>query len=56
MPYDDLFKKDSKTETWQLYWADRNSKWRPSPPLPFHRDIEKLLQEVEKNETGAFWG
>jgi hypothetical protein len=26
------------------------------PPLPFHRAIEKLLKEVEKNETGAFWG
>jgi len=50
------FKKDPKTETWHLYWADRNSKWRPYPPLPYHRDIEKLLQEVEKNETGAFWG
>lgn len=50
------FKKDPKTEAWQLYWGDRNSKWRPYPPLPYHRDIEKLLQEVEKNETGAFWG
>lgn len=50
------FKKDPKTETWQLFWADRNSRWRPYPPLPYHRDIEKLLQEVEKNETGAFWG
>jgi hypothetical protein len=49
-------KKDPKTETWHLYWADRNSKWRSYPPLPYHRDIEKLLQEVEKNETGAFWG
>lgn len=50
------FKKDLKTETWQLIWADRHSKWRPYPPLLFHRDIEKLLQEVEKNEIGAFWG
>lgn len=50
------FKKDDKTETWQLYWADRNSKWRKYPPLPFHRDIEKLLAEVERNESGAFWG
>jgi hypothetical protein len=50
------FKKDSKTETWQLYWADRNERWRQYPPLPFHRDIERLLDEVEKNETGAFWG
>lgn len=50
------FKKDPETETWELYWADRNSKWRRYPPLPFHRDIEKLLQEVDKNESGAFWG
>lgn len=50
------FKKDLKTETWLLYWADRNGKWREYPPLPYHRDIEKLLAEVEKNENGAFWG
>jgi hypothetical protein len=34
------FKKDHKTETWQLYWADRNDRWKPYPPLPYHRDIE----------------
>lgn len=50
------FKKDPKTETWLLYWADRNGKWLNYPPLPYHRDIEKLLAEVEKNENGAFWG
>jgi len=50
------FKKDQKTETWQLSWADRNDRWKPYPPLPYHRDIEKLLAEVEKSENGAFWG
>jgi hypothetical protein len=50
------FKKDPKTETWLLNWADRNNKWREYPPLPFHARIEKLLDEVEKNENGAFWG
>lgn len=50
------FRKDSESEAWQLFWADRNSKWRPYSPLPSHRDIEKLLQTVEGNETGAFWG
>ena len=50
------FKKDQKTGTWLLYWADRNGKWREYPPLPFHAKIEKLLAEVEKNENGAFWG
>lgn len=50
------FKKDPKTETWLLSWADRNNKWREYPPLPFHARIEKLLDEVEKNENGVFWG
>ncbi len=50
------FNKDPQTGLWQLFWADRNSKWRSYSPLSFHRDLEKLLQEVEKNESGAFWG
>ena len=50
------FKKDPKTETWLLFWADRNNKWREYSPLSFHARIEKLLDEVEKNENGAFWG
>lgn len=50
------FKKDVQSQTWHLFWADRNSQWQPYAPLPCHRDIEKLLQEVENNPTGAFWG
>ena len=50
------FQKDSETETWFLYWADRNGKWRAYQPLPSQRDIQKLLSEVEKNDNGAFWG
>jgi hypothetical protein len=50
------FKKDPKTETWHLYWADRNGRWIAYEPLPFHRDLEKLLAEVDDNRNGAFWG
>lgn len=50
------FKKDHKAATWLLFWADRNDRWKPCPPPPYHRDIENLLAEVEKNEMGAFWG
>ena len=50
------FKKDPATQTWQLFWADRNGKWRSYPPLPYHRDLEKLLKEVDRNDSGAFWG
>jgi hypothetical protein len=50
------FQKDTDAEIWNLYAADRDGSWIHYLPLPFHRDIEKLLQEVEKNESGAFWG
>ncbi len=50
------FRKDPQAENWQLFWADRNNQWQSYSPLPFHRDIEKLLQAVEKNESCVFWG
>jgi hypothetical protein len=50
------FKKDPQTETWYLYWADANGRWIEYSLLPCHRDIAKLLAEVEKNGNGAFWG
>ncbi len=50
------FRKDPQTETWQLHWADRNSRWRSYEPLPYHRDMEELLDEVKRDATGVFWG
>ena len=50
------FSKDRETGGWFLYQAGHDGKWRHYEPLPFHRQIEKLLAEVEKNETGAFCG
>ncbi len=50
------FKKDSKTEAWQLFYADRNNKWHPYRDCPANRDIEKLLTEVKNDPTGIFWG
>ncbi len=50
------FKKNPKTEAWQLYCADRNDKWQIYRPLPPTLDIEKLLTEVKNDPTGIFWG
>jgi Protein of unknown function (DUF3024) len=44
------------TNTWTLYWRDRN--------LPFHRydqiepspQIDDLLREIDRNPTAIFWG
>ena len=50
------FKKNEKKNVWHLYCADRNSKWHLYEPYPEHKDIEKLLGEVQRDKTGIFWG
>ena len=50
------FEKIPSTESWQLYFADRNHKWHKYPHCPPNRDIGKLLAEVEKDPNGIFWG
>jgi Protein of unknown function (DUF3024) len=49
-------KKEIDTNTWYLYYADRNERWHLFEPYPSDKDIEKLLAEVEKDSTGIFWG
>lgn len=42
--------------TWTLHWSDRNGRWHlynlvePSP------DVEPLLEEIDRDPTGIFWG
>jgi len=50
------FKKDDSLNLWQLYFADRNGRWHIFEPFPSETDIEKLLNEVEKDTSGIFWG
>ena len=49
-------KKNEKKNTWLLYCADRNSKWHLFKPNGEHKNIEKLLAEVDRDTTGIFWG
>ncbi len=50
------FKRDPVKNNWALYCADRNGKWHLFEPNPLDNDIEKLLNEVDKDSTGIFWG
>jgi hypothetical protein len=50
------FRKDDKSNVWRLYYADRNGRWHIFEPFPGEKDIEKLLDEVEKDSSGIFWG
>jgi hypothetical protein len=50
------FIKKGDFNVWQLYYADRNGRWHLFEPFPEDKDIEKLLDEVERDSSGCFWG
>lgn len=50
------FRYDSKTQKWTLYCADRNSKWHEYLDLDPTKNFDVLLDEVEDDPTGIFWG
>jgi len=50
------FRFDPIGGKWTLYWADRNSKWHEYYDLAPSEDFQHLLEEVEEDPTGIFWG
>ena len=50
------FRLDPATQTWSLYCADRNSRWHRYTYLKPQESFEVLLEEVEADPTGIFWG
>jgi Protein of unknown function (DUF3024) len=43
-------------ELWDLYWMDRNFRWRLAEWRPAAKRFTTLLREVEKDRTCLFWG
>jgi DUF3024 family protein len=50
------FRFDPKNSVWRLYCADRDSKWHEYDVLEPTTDFDALLQEVDQDPTGIFWG
>ena len=50
------FRYVNKYDHWKLYCLDRNSKWHYFEPIPPVGRFKILLDEVEKDKTGIFWG
>ncbi len=50
------FRFDPKDNTWTLYYADRNDKWHIYIDAPSSGKLDDLLEEVEEDPTGIFWG
>lgn len=50
------FRYDDKTKLWTLYCADRNSNWHLYDEVEPAKSIQTLVDEVEDDPTGIFWG
>jgi len=50
------FQYDAKTSLWTLYCRDQYSHWHKYDVFDPSLDFDDLLQEVEEDPTGIFWG
>jgi hypothetical protein len=50
------FRFTLKTNIWTLYCADRNAKWHKYSYAEPTEDFDLLLQAVDEDRTGIFWG
>jgi Protein of unknown function (DUF3024) len=50
------FRFVSAANEWRLFCQFRDLKWRAYQPLASAPDFETLLQEVDRDPTGIFWG
>jgi len=44
------------TNTWTLYWRDRNLRFHRSDQIGPSPQIEDLLREIDRDPTAIFWG
>ena len=44
------------TGNWALYWRNRNERWFRYPDVDPSKDIRSLLNEIDADPTGIFWG
>ena len=42
--------------TWSLYWSDANGRWHRLSSVPMAADLRILLQQIETDAAGVFWG
>ena len=47
---------DPASGEWSLYWFDRNDRRRLLRGVPSTRNLDRLLEEIEHDRHGVFWG
>ncbi|BCR05534.1 hypothetical protein DESUT3_26030 [Desulfuromonas versatilis] len=50
------FRYDTEENLWALYCADRNSRWHPDMNIDPVKNFDRLLQEIDQDSTGIYWG
>ncbi len=45
-----------RTETWMLYWRDRNGKWHQDEGLAPVKSFDRILARLDQDPTGIYWG
>lgn len=50
------FNYDPKKQNWTLQWADRNSRWHNYEGYEGVRQFQDLVDEVNRDPTGIFFG
>lgn len=50
------FRYDPDDHLWTLCCADRNSRWHPDVEIDPVKDFDLLLQEIDRDPTGIYWG
>ena len=41
---------------WTLFWRDRNHRWHRYKYTAPTTEIARLLEEIDRDPTGIFWG
>lgn len=47
---------DPASQAWALYCSDANGRWHQYPDAQPSKDVRVLLNEIDADPTGIFWG
>jgi len=45
-----------KSNEWKLYWQRANMKWYAYEPFPSSNDLEKIVDVIDQDKYGCFFG
>ena len=43
-------------KTWKLFWKRADNQWHSYKSFPTSKSLEKILEAIDTDEFGCFWG